>query len=242
MKSCKMCDTGPRVPFDCPECGQTFIDKEAWKPHFKREHTDETFPCLECDEVFDCAQKRINHVNKRHTDKFKCLECGQQLASNQNLVNHIERTGHDSGIIEVVAETGEENNKKRKAEEMDPIEAFLDNMSDRLKNYIKRMCASKFCANTRIVYGLPGGENEYCSGHKDEIAGLVYHECPCRYKTCFKGGGFMIGGFRFCDGHKKQLVAEGLPDPNSWPKVFLIPTAVSFSLKIPAESASKKDV
>lgn len=219
-------EQGALVVCTYPGCGKYYKSKDGMKSHFRSRHTDEKHTCGVCGDVFDTSQKLTNHKGYQHENKGKCPHpgCDKNLASKQNLQRHInlpsEKGGHGGRLPETETEKPEEVGNRRKVEEKkdvtDPIEDFLMNMRERLKdiNPEKPRCRSKkICSITRLSHGFPGENKTYCSKHKDEVHGLVYSKKPCRVLGCITGGDFMIGGFRFCSDHRDQLILEGLPDP-----------------------------
>lgn len=221
---------GPRVP--CVECDKDFQDEDGLQSHIRKAHSNEKHPCTgpDCDKVFDSKDKLRNHFAAAHTDKFACT-CGARRGSMQNLKKHISdmiaagKDGHEPMEKKVVAEpiVG----AKRKAAEMDPVQKFFDAMDDRLNqpNPLQPFCLSKkLCTTTRLSHGFPGGHRQYCSNHQDEVPGLV-DLCPlCKYVGCATRGHCVIvtatGQLNFCPEHMRQLIREGLPNPDvsaKWP-------------------------
>lgn len=212
--------------FACPECPKKYQTPDGLKKHLVT-HSEEQQPCPEpdCDSVFGSKDKLRNHRDAVHTDKFACT-CGERLASMQNLHSHIQRKtaagedGHEPVTKKVV--TVPEVIKKRKIEDLDPVSKFLDDMSDRLKkpDPANTLCRSKkkLCTTTRLKFGFPGGIKEYCSKHGDEVPGLVELQALCKYIGCVKKEQVTIhtamGKLQFCYTHRKQLVQEGLPNPD----------------------------
>lgn len=199
----KKCGREEGTRFLCPECGKTYQDNQGLTSHIESKHSNKTHPCsvTGCDKVFDSNDQRRNHFDQHHTDKFRC-KCGKNHASTQNLNKHIlEMTkdgsiGHEPRIKKVISESG--------SKPPDPTNPY---------------CGSKkqLCTTTRLRYGLPGGHQEYCSKHWDELPGLVDLYPLCKYVGCaIRAHAFIVttvGQLNFCPKHMRQLVQEGLPDP-----------------------------
>lgn len=229
MKS-KHAPPGPRV--GCPHegCDLDFKNRQSMKSHFKARHENREYPCKACSFVGKTEGELNHHKSVKHDKKYKCPypDCPANPASKKNLIGHInasvKRGGHggvnyvqeekESTVEEVEDET---DNNKRKFEELDPIDAFLESKKGRFKvKDPERMCAAEFCVITRLAWGFAGGDKLYCSKHQDDLPGLVYlgDNRTCNYINCPTVTQITIGGLRFCDPHVKQLISEGLPNPD----------------------------
>lgn len=220
-----------KQPFACSACPKRFKQQQGLKKHFHENHgPKETHPCSVpgCDKTFDAKAKLLNHFNQCHTDKFMCT-CGKNHASMQNLNKHILQmtqqgdVGHEPKRKKVIIKPDSASgvNNKRKADQMDPVEAFFDAMSGKLNrpDPTNPLCQSKkLCTTSRLKYGFPGGRQRYCSKHGDEVPGLVDLHPLCKYVGCAKRAHTFIlttiGQLNFCAGHRNQLIEEGLPDPD----------------------------
>lgn len=222
--------------FACPECPKKYQTPQKLRDHIDAKHSGKTYPCRgpDCNEVFDSKDQLRNHFAAAHTNKFACT-CGARRGSMQNLNKHISdmiaggNDGHEPMEKKVVAEpiVG----AKRKVQEMDPVQKFFDAMDDRLNqpNPLQPFCASKkLCTTTRLSHGFPGGHQQYCSNHQDEVPGLVDLYPLCKYVGCATRGHCVavttIGQLNFCDVHMRQLIREGLPNPEvnvKWAKVYV---------------------
>lgn len=198
----------PRIECDFPTCGGDFKTKQSMMSHYRAEHTDETYPCVNspCDKICDNAQQLRYH-------KKVCPHRPAQMA--QAVDEDAENTGQ--GTSDKERQISGAKRKVGDAEDVpDAVIAFMKRIAANLKHgkNTDKMCRSLTgCPVTDLGYGFPGESQTYCGKHKDEVPGLKKLWRQCQYKMCKKTGKIKIGNRRFCPEHKNQLVKDGLPNP-----------------------------
>lgn len=214
-------------PIECKHdgCDLKFKTLQIMKLHFDAKHTNKTYPCDKCEDIFDDKGKLNYHKRVKHTISYHCpvLGCDEVRASKNNIENHInlpvERGGH--GGVQPPKKEKKKVVKKRKIDEVDigkedPIAKFIRGMRDRIKDNVPdRICANLLCQVTlgRLSWGFPDGDKLYCNKHRDDVPGLINisKKQKCSYVGCDTKGTIKIGGFRFCIKHVNLLKDEGLP-------------------------------
>lgn len=78
-------------PYCCNICKQRFLFWERRQEHLVEVHciAKKSYPCSECDRVFEKRTLYYNHFKAAHTGDFKCSYCDKQYASNKQLKLHI---------------------------------------------------------------------------------------------------------------------------------------------------------
>lgn len=218
---------GSKVACTYDGCKRKFKDKQSMKSHFSEQHVVSSHSCNMCDVKTDTVQKLNHHKNVFHYKKYMCKypDCGRNFGSKKNLDVHInmsiEKLGHGGvyytpPVTLTPAKEDINENKKRKADEINPIDEFLNGIMDQLKDSDpNKKCSNRICVVTRLSYGFMGGDKEYCSKHKNDIPDMVHlsNLNLCRHKGCKTHAKKRIGGYLLCETHIQLLKDNGLPSP-----------------------------
>lgn len=94
-----------RIPLVCEFCGFQSYHQDSLREHLIKEHSDVTFQCTECADLFSEKFHFDTHM-ARHTEKkiFNCKYCGSRFRKLDNLKFHLKIHGRkgtsDSYLVE----------------------------------------------------------------------------------------------------------------------------------------------
>lgn len=90
-------NTTNKIEYLCSYCPMSFSTKKTLNAHyFNEHHPDNTIPCSECNNRFNCEKKLKSHLNKHEADQsfvngvYLCRICQKECITKARLIAHIQ--------------------------------------------------------------------------------------------------------------------------------------------------------